>query len=74
MANSTIAVAGMSCEHCVQTIKKSLRELAGVNEVDVDLEQKKVAVEFDENQTNVQAIAAKIKEAGFEPHQRDAGH
>lgn len=67
MASSTIAVDGMSCDHCVQTIKKSLRELAGMNEVDVDLEQKKVTVEFDENQTNVQAIIARIKEAGFEP-------
>jgi len=61
-----INVDGMSCGHCVETIENVLGKVAGVNQVQVSLENKKVSVDFDENQTTVDAIKEKIVEAGFE--------
>ncbi len=66
MKNQVINVDGMSCDHCVQTITKALEELTGVSKVQVDLEKKVVAVEFEEIETDLKTISAKIGEAGFE--------
>lgn len=66
MANKIISVKGMSCDHCAQTIQKTLAELAGVQNVSVNLEKKEVVVDFDENQVEVAEISSKIAEAGYE--------
>jgi copper chaperone len=66
MKTEQINVDGMSCGHCVETIENALGKMGGVNQVQVSLENKKVSVDFDENQTTVDAIKEKIVEAGFE--------
>jgi copper chaperone len=66
MKTEQIKVDGMSCGHCVETIENALGKMGGVNQVQVSLENKKVSVDFDENQTTVDAIKEKIVEAGFE--------
>jgi copper chaperone len=66
MKNHVINVNGMSCDHCVQTITKALTEVNGVASVQVDLEKKVVAVDFDDNQTDLKTISNKITEVGFE--------
>ncbi len=66
MKNQVINVDGMSCDHCVQTITKALEGINGVAEVEVSLEKKQVTVGFEENQTDLKTIAAKINEVGFE--------
>jgi copper chaperone len=66
MKNQVINVNGMSCDHCVQTITQALNEICGVAKVQVDLEKKAVTVGFDENETDLKTISAKINEAGFE--------
>jgi copper chaperone len=62
----TIQVEGISCGHCVETLDKALKALGGVARVNVDLENKKVEVEFDENRTSLQALRTAIVDAGFE--------
>jgi copper chaperone len=66
MKTEQINVDGMSCGHCVETIENALGKMGGVNQVQVSLENKNVSVDFDENQTTVDAIKEKIVEAGFE--------
>ncbi len=66
MTKQAITVNGMSCGHCVETITKSVGALPGVQAVNVDLEQKRVAVEYDEAATGMEAISAAIAKAGFE--------
>lgn len=66
MAQQTINVEGMSCEHCVQTITKAVGEAAGVQNVSVNLEAKNVSVDYDETAISLEDISAKITEAGFE--------
>ncbi len=57
-------VDGMSCDHCVVAVTGEVGEVAGVREVDVDLETKLVRVTgaaIDET-----AIIAAIDEAGYD--------
>ena len=43
----TLKVEGMSCNHCVNSIERSVGELTGVSTVKVDLGNNEVSVEFD---------------------------
>ena len=66
MRQETVKVEGMTCQHCVQTIADALKNIAGLNTVNVDLVKKEVSVEFNENETELQKITDKIIEVGFE--------
>lgn len=55
-------VDGMSCNHCVQTITKSLIKLDSRAKVQVDLASKLVTVESAEDP---KTLAAEIEEAGY---------
>ena len=63
--NTTITVSGMTCGHCVNSVTEELKKIAGVSEVQVDLESGKVEI------TSAQEIAPSsineaITEAGYE--------
>ncbi len=62
---ATIKVKGMSCQHCVMSIKKALSQLEGIREVDVDLQKGEVRFE---NSRGIEAkvIEKAIEEAGYE--------
>ena len=66
MANQTLNVEGMTCDHCVQTIKEAVNNLVGISRVEVDLENKQVAVEYDKTLVKLDSITDKIVEIGFE--------
>lgn len=66
MVSQTIRVEGMSCDHCVETIRKAVGQMGGVSSVEVNLEKKEVSVDFDESKTGASEISAKITDAGFE--------
>ncbi len=66
MENQVLKVMGLSCDHCVQTITKAVEGINGIARVQVDLEKKQVTVGYEENQTDLKTISAKIVEAGFE--------
>jgi len=66
MANQTLNVEGMTCGHCVQTIKEAVNNLVGISKVEVDLENKQVAVEYDKALVKLDSITDKIVEIGFE--------
>ena len=50
--NKILNVDGITCEHCVDTIKEAVEILDGVLRVEVDIEKKQVVVEFDEKMAN----------------------
>ena len=64
--NKILNVDGITCEHCVDTIKEAMEILDGVFSVDVDIEKKQVVVEFDEKMAKPENLIAKIEEVGFE--------
>lgn len=43
-----LIIEGMSCGHCVNRVEKALRELNGVEKVEVDLSNKMAVIEISE--------------------------
>ena len=66
MMRKVLKVEGMTCQHCVQTVSEMVGKMAGVQKVDVNLDQKEVTIEFDESQTKLDEVSVQIVEAGFE--------
>lgn len=62
----TLKVEGMSCHHCVNAIEESVGQLAGVNNVAVDLKNGTVAVDYNETAVNLETIKKEIEEQGYE--------
>ena len=63
---SVLNVDGMTCQHCVQTVNETVGKMAGVEKVVVDLDQKKVTVNYDDSKSKLDDISARIVEAGFQ--------
>lgn len=62
---SVLKVKGMSCNHCVMSIRKALNQLEGVQNVDVDLQ--KGEVRFDNTKSlATNRIQKAIQDAGYE--------
>lgn len=62
---SVLKVKGMSCQHCVMSVKKALSQLEGVQSVEVDLQTGEVRFE------NTKGVASNriekaITDAGYE--------
>ncbi|MBN2653817.1 MAG: heavy-metal-associated domain-containing protein [Nitrospirae bacterium] len=64
MTEITLRVAGMSCGHCVNRIKKALDSIKGVAAADVQIGTVKVS--FDESIVSCDQIASAITNAGYE--------
>jgi len=65
MTEVTLKVEGMSCNHCVQSVERSVGELAGVDQVKVNLAEGKVAVLFDEAKVSRAQIEEAIDDQGY---------
>ena len=65
MRTETIAVAGMTCDHCVRAVTAEVSKIAGVERVDVDLSAGAVTVVSVEP-VDLEAFAAAVEEAGYE--------
>ncbi|MEJ2697089.1 MAG: copper ion binding protein [Candidatus Sulfobium sp.] len=63
MAEATIMVDGMSCQHCVMRVKKAVESLAGISDLAVDVGQVKVT--FDESKVQKKEIEDAIVKAGY---------
>ena len=67
MTKKILDVDGITCAHCVNTIRDAVSKLVGISlRVEVDIGKKQVAVEFDERQAKIEEISDKIIEVGFE--------
>ncbi len=66
MEKIVLNVEGMSCEHCVKSIKSALGELDGIKSVDVSLEEKTVTVEYDEESVTVEDMKNAIEDQGYD--------
>lgn len=67
MANreAILRVEGMSCNHCVNAIRNEVGKLNGVITVEVDLDSKKVLVEFDDERISEDTIKDVIDDQGY---------
>lgn len=58
------SVAGMTCSHCVASVREEVSEIDGVESVEVDLASGRLAVTGEG--VSDEAVAAAVAEAGYE--------
>jgi copper chaperone len=63
MAEITLKIEGMSCQHCVMSVKKALDGIDGVKSSDVSIGTARVV--YDELRSDRDKIAKAIQDAGY---------
>ncbi|MBW7473141.1 copper ion binding protein [Paenibacillus oenotherae] len=64
MQEATLQVKGMSCQHCVNSVEGSLKEIGAAGKV--NLAAGTVEVQFDESKLTLGAIKEAIEEQGYD--------
>jgi copper ion binding protein len=62
---TTLLVDGMTCDHCVASIRKAVGGVAGVTDVAVDLPSGQVTVTAD-SAPDQEALRAAVEDAGYD--------
>lgn len=63
---TTLKIKGMSCEHCVKTITKTLKGLKGVKKASVNLEKELAEVTYNPDKISVDDLTKAVIDAGYE--------
>lgn len=66
MQKTKLKISGMSCQHCVKTVKDALIALEGVQRAKVNLRKGEAIVHFDASRTTTAILTEAITGAGFE--------
>ena len=62
----SLPILGMTCANCVASVERSLTKTDGVESANVNLSSERASVLFDSQKTNLQALIANVKQAGYE--------
>ena len=62
---TTLKVKGMSCQHCVMSVKKALGQLDGIQDVEIDLQKGEVRFE-NKRALEPDRIVKAIEGAGYQ--------
>ncbi len=65
MSQVELSVPSINCGHCERTIVGALKPVLGVREVSVDIPARKVRVDFDDEQVNLEQIEAILAEEDY---------
>lgn len=65
-------VSGMTCPSCILHVDAALKELEGVEAVEVQLREGKVRVQHDASTAPVNSLIAAVVDAGYEAKERAA--
>lgn len=71
MTTEEIEIQGMSCDHCVSSVREALAGVKGVEVEDVRIG--KVRIRLDRDTASTAAVNDAIREAGYEPVSHDGG-
>jgi len=63
MAETNIAIEGMSCQHCVLAVKKALGGVPGILESNVQIGS--ASITYDSSKIKKEDIEASIEKAGY---------
>lgn len=66
LIKDVISVPGMTCQHCVMTIKRALTMVPGVKGAEANLESKTVYVSFDPSKVELGKLIEAIERVGYE--------
>lgn len=61
--STTLAVEGMTCGHCEQTVEEALEDIAGVRDAEADRDAKQVTVDGD---ADLEELVAAVEDAGYD--------
>ncbi len=65
MQKEVIKVANLKCSGCANTILQNLKEMEGIAEVRVQVEQDEVEVSYTETATDLQKIKSRLQSLGY---------
>jgi copper chaperone len=65
VANVTLNVPDISCEHCERAITGALAPVDGVNSVSVDIPSKQVKVDYDPSQVDLDKMKDILQEEDY---------
>jgi len=66
MTNQTLSVPDISCGHCKTSIEGAVGPLNGVDFVEVAIDDRSVAIDYDGTDNTLQTIVTAIEEQGYE--------
>ncbi|WPM32388.1 heavy-metal-associated domain-containing protein [Hydrogenobacter sp. T-2] len=64
MMRKTLKIEGMTCPHCVETIKRAIYSIEGVSHVEVSLQEGKVHVHMEE-EIPFHVLKSAVEEWGY---------
>ena len=66
-----LIIPDISCQHCVDTIKKALSEIENINLLEVDIDTKTVSIDYS-NELDIDQIQNLLLDQGYtvEPEQQ----
>ena len=64
MAQTQLAVSGMTCDHCVRHVTDAISKVAGVNSVNVNLAEGIAVIESGDS-LELQAVKEAVVAAGY---------
>lgn len=65
MAIHTIAINGMTCQHCVKAVASALSKVPGVVKATVSLEGRQATLEVDEAKFTLEAARKAVTDEGY---------
>ena len=66
MQKELIKVDGMSCNHCKMAVEAAVKKITGVAAAEVNLAEKTLQVEYDNEKADMAMIRQAVEDAGFE--------
>lgn len=66
MTTMTLNIQGMTCGGCVNSVKRALANLPGVNQTDVSLEKGQATVDYDPAKVSPDQLKTAIEDAGYD--------
>ncbi|HOJ71980.1 MAG TPA: cation transporter [Syntrophorhabdaceae bacterium] len=63
MAEATIKIGGMSCQHCVASVGKAITGVGGVQKIDISIGSAYIV--YDESKVKLEQIEAAIEKEGY---------
>lgn len=67
-----VNLPSIQCGMCIRTIEEALVKVEGVINADVDIENKKVIVTYDDTKTDLKSIEHGITAAGYDANDKKA--
>lgn len=71
-SDTTLDVEGMTCMSCIRHVNDALRDLDGVDKVEVKLREGTVIVRHDAAQAPITTLIEALRDAGYESKERTA--